>query len=83
MWMQRSYGWDKYWLLIEYGSIWCVKTNYQWQNLNSPDINGEWKVYNTYPQTGYPLDSTERYYLHPDYVHEYDDNDEVLSFLEN
>ena len=48
------------------------KTN----QLNNPDINGEWKVYNTYPQTGNPLDSTERYYLHPDYVHEYDDNED-------
>ena len=45
-------------------------------HLNNPDINGEWRVYNTYPQTGDPLDSTVRYYLYPDYVHEYDDNED-------
>ena len=55
--------------------------------LNDPHLQGEWRVFNTFPQSGNPMDETERYFLYPDYVHEYeenDDNEEVtLIFLLN
>ena len=55
--------------------------------LNDPHLQGEWRVFNTFPQSGNPMDETERYFLYPDYVHEYEDNDDneevTLIFLLN
>ena len=44
--------------------------------LNGPELQGEWRVFNIYPQTGSPMDESERYFLYPDYVHEFDDDED-------
>ena len=38
----------------------------------SVHLQGEWRVFNIFPQSGNPMDETERYFLYPDYVREYD-----------
>ena len=43
--------------------------------LMNPTLDGKWCIYNTFPQTGTPSDNTQRYFLHPDYVHLFEDND--------
>ena len=43
--------------------------------LMNATLDGKWRVYNTFPQTGTPSDDTQRYFLYPDYVHSFEDND--------
>lgn len=43
--------------------------------LSDPTLGGKWCVYNTFPQSGTPLDDTIRYFLYPEYIHIFEEND--------